>query len=45
MEEEQEVTLDQGLAIINSKYVNKVIQYLQTSKFDAANDDYIKCYT
>jgi hypothetical protein len=45
MEDDQEVTLDQGLKIIDTKYVDKVIKYLQLSTFDAANDDYIKCYT
>ena len=45
MEDDQEVTLDQGLLIIDKKYVDKVIRYLQTSMFDAVNDDHIKCYT
>jgi len=45
MEEELEVTLEQGIKIINEKYVHKVIKYLETASFDSANDDYIKCYT
>lgn len=45
MEDDQEVNLQDGLRIINQKYVDKVIDYLQEGKFEAANDDYIKCYT
>jgi hypothetical protein len=33
MVEEQEVTLDQGIEMIDKNYVSKVITYLQTQEF------------
>ena len=40
-----QVTLEQGIKIVDHEYVQGIIRYLQTKQLDASHKNYIKCYS
>ncbi len=39
------ITFDDGIKIVNSNYVEKVISFLETGHLESSYKNYIKCYT